>query len=147
MSIFKRQNKERIIIVGCSSFGSAVVDMFTDQNQNIVMIDKNEKALSKLSSSFKGFFIEGDATDIDLLDLAGAKDTDMLIAATNDDNTNIMIAQIAKHVFNIKKVITRVNDTSKQSSYNAMDIITISPIILSLNELKRISSEKEAKEA
>ncbi|WFR60053.1 NAD-binding protein [Anaerocolumna sp. AGMB13025] len=143
MSIFKKPNKERIIIVGCSSFGSALLEMFSEQNKSIIIIDKKESAFLKLSPNYKGFCMEGDATDIDMLDLAGANEADMLVAATNDDNSNIMIAQIAKQIFKIKKVIARINDTNKQSSYSNMDIITISPIILSLNEFKKIALDKE----
>jgi trk system potassium uptake protein TrkA len=147
MSIFKREKKENVIIVGCGRFGSSLATLLSEQNKNVTIIDMDENALIKLPPSYIGGTIEGDGTDIDLLELSGAKNTDTLIASTNDDVTNIMIAQIAKQVFQIKNVITTLYDLSKQSAYSNMDIITICPSILSVNEFKRMTLVKEKDEA
>ncbi|MDI6618933.1 MAG: NAD-binding protein [Clostridiales bacterium] len=88
--------------------------------------------------------MEGNGTDIDLLIFAGAKNADILVASTSDDNTNIMIAQIAKQIFRINRVIARIYDSSKQIAYNGMDIVSICPVTLSTNEFKRIVLCKES---
>ena len=93
MSIFKRQKKESIIIVGCGIFGSTLATMLSEQNKNVAIIDIDERTFRKLSPSYRGFSIEGDGTDIDLLTFTGAKNADILVASTKDDDTNIMIAQ------------------------------------------------------
>lgn len=144
MSFLKRQKKESIIIVGCGRFGSALATMLSEQNKSVAIIDIDERAFKKLSPSYGGFSIEGDGTDIDLLTSAGAKSADILVASTNDDDTNIMIAQIAKQVFGINRVITRIYDTTKQVAYNDMDIVSICPAILSVNEFERIILDKES---
>ena len=143
MSIFKKQIKEHVIIIGCGKFGSTLATLMSEQNKSVAIIDIDENAFTKLSSSYGGFSIEGDGTDIDLLDIAGAKNVDVLIASTNDDDTNIMIAQIAKQVYQIKNVITRIYDSSKQIAYDNMDIMSICPANLSLNEFNRIILDKE----
>jgi trk system potassium uptake protein TrkA len=137
MSFFKRQIKENIIIVGCGRFGSSLAMMLSEQNKNVSVVDINEKAFKSLSPSYRGLSIEGDGTDSDLLTYAGAKDADILVASTSDDDTNIMIAQVAKQIFGINKVIARVYDTSKQAAYNDMDIVSILPVLLSVNEFER----------
>lgn len=144
MNLFKRQRKESIIIIGCGRFGSTLATMLSEQNKNVSIIDIDEKAFRKLSQSYAGFSIEGDGTDIDLLTYTGAKNADILVASTDDDDTNIMIAQIAKHVFGINRVITRVYDTTKQIVYNDMNIMSICPAILSVNEFERIVLNRES---
>ncbi|MEN6317105.1 MAG: NAD-binding protein [Clostridiaceae bacterium] len=143
MNFFKKQKKENIIIIGCGKFGAALATILSEQNKNVAVIDIDEKAFSKLSPYYEGLSIEGDGTDIDLLTFAGAKNADILVASTNDDDINITIAQIAKQVFGINKVITRIYDTSKQIAYNDMDIVSICPVILSVNEFERIALNKE----
>ena len=146
MSILKRHKNESIIIVGCGRFGSTLATMLSEQNKSIAIIDIDKSAFAKLSPSFGGFSIEGDGTDIDSLEFAGAKNTDILIATTHDDNTNIMVAQIAKEVFHIKRVITRIYDASKKTAFNDMDIECICTADLSVNEFERILSNKESME-
>nr|WP_319488540.1 TrkA family potassium uptake protein [uncultured Caproiciproducens sp.] len=145
MKIFNREKRENIVIAGCGRLGSKLALNFCNQNDNVSIIDIDKEFFSRLSGSCVDCFIEGDATDTDILELAGIKAADVLIAATDDDNTNIMIAQIAKEYYKVKRVIARVEDTSKEASYNQSGIITICPLVLSLNELQRIfASEKEA---
>jgi len=144
MKIFNKEKRENIIIVGCGRFGSKLALNLMNQNDNVSIIDIDRESFSRLSELCVNCSIEGDATDTDILELAGIKTADVLIAATNDDNTNIMIAQIAKEYYKVKQVIARVEDTSKEASYDQSGIIVICPLLLSLNELQRIFTlEKE----
>lgn len=143
MSIFKKVKKEHIIIVGCGRFGSSIVEMLTEQNKSVVIIDIDESAFIKLPASFNLLSVIGDGADTDLLEIAGAKSADILIASTNDDDINIMIAQIAKQVYNIQTVIARINDSSKEVSFNDINITAIYPAILSANECCKIVADKE----
>lgn len=143
MNIFKRIKKERVLIIGCGRFGSTLATLLSEENKNVAVIDIDETAFRKLSSSYGGFSIEGDGSDVDLLILAGIKETDVLIACTDDDDTNIMIAQMAKSIFNISKVIMRLYDTSKQPAFSNMDIVSICPSFLSIREYINIMQGEE----
>jgi len=143
MSIFKKTKKEHIVIIGCGRFGATIAKMLTEQNKSVAVIDIDEDAFIKLSPSFNLLSIIGDGTDTDLLEIAGAKGADILIASTNDDDINIMIAQIAKQVFNVPTVIARIYDSSKEISFNDMNIISICPALLSANECCKIVVNKE----
>ena len=137
MHFLKREKSQNIIIVGCGRLGSSLATMMSEQNRNVTILDIDENSFRKLSSSYGGFTLEGDGADIDHLAYAGANLADVLIAATNDDDTNIMIAQIACQVFGIKTVLVRIYDTSKQVAYDDMNIISICPANLSIEEFKR----------
>ena len=138
MKLFSREKHEKVIIAGCGRFGSKLVSILADKNDNISIIDINEQSFSRLPTSLKYNWIEGDATDTDILEYAGIKTADVLVAVTNDDDTNIMIAKIAKEYYQVNQVIARIEDTSKEASYKQMGIITICPIVLSLNEFQNV---------
>jgi trk system potassium uptake protein TrkA len=144
MNIFKKQNKELAVIAGCGEFGSKIADFLQKKNMNVHVIDIDENSFSKLMPEFDGFTITGDATDIDLLEFAGVGKASLIIASTNDDNTNIMIGQMVKHLYNADEVVVRIYDPTKKFLCSDMDITSICPCVLSENEFKKIITDKES---
>ncbi len=148
MKIFNREKRESVIIVGCGRFGSKLAAILANQNDTVSIIDIDENSFSKLPDTYHEFCIDGDATDTDILELAGIKTADVLIALTNDDNTNIMVAQIAREYYKVNQVIAKIDDTSKEACYAQNGITAICPLLLSLNEFERIfKTEKEGRSA
>ncbi len=142
----KRKAKdEYIIIVGCGRLGSHIANIFSKKKKSIVVIDKKEEAFRRLGVDFSGFTIEADATEEDVLLEAKIDKADIVITVTDDDNTNIMVAQIAKKIFNVPKVIARIFDVKMKEFYEELDISILSPTILSANKFIDIV-EQEAKE-
>ncbi|MGM0379304.1 MAG: potassium channel family protein [Bacillota bacterium] len=138
------KNKERyIIIVGCGRLGSHLANSLSRAKQSVVIIDQNKESFSKLNNSFSGFKLEADAIEIDTLENAKINRADVVVTATNDDNTNIMIAQIAKKIYNVNHVIARLAEPSRKKVYQELEIETICPTILSAEEFKKIIVHKE----
>jgi trk system potassium uptake protein TrkA len=144
MNIFKKQNKELAVIAGCGEFGSKIAGFLQKKNMNVHVIDIDENSFSKLLPEFDGFTITGDAADIDLLEFAGVRKASIIIASTSDDNTNIMIGQMVKHLFSADEVVVRIYDPAKKFLCSDMDITSICPCVLSENEFKRIIIDKES---
>ncbi len=122
---------EYIIIVGCGRLGSHTANLFSKREKSVVVIDKESNAFRRLGVDFSGFTIEADAIEKDVLIEAKIDQADILIAVTDDDNANIMVAQIAKIIFNVPKVIARIFDATMKKFYEELDIDIISPTILS----------------
>lgn len=141
MEHFKKKKREYIIIIGCGRLGSTLASLLSDQNKNVTIIDINEKAFRRLPHSYGGFKIEGDGTDVDVLSSVTAKDADIFISATDDDDINIMAAQIAKQVFKIKKVVVRIQDHSKTVAYSDLGIESICPAKLSIKAFEEIIAQ------
>ena len=121
-----------IIIIGCGRLGGHLANALGESKRNsIVIIDKNEKAFERLKTSFSGFTIEANALEYDVLLGAKMEKANMVLVTTNDDNTNIMIAQIAKKIFNIEIVVARLIDPYRERVYAELGIDTISPTALS----------------
>ncbi len=120
-----------IIVVGCGRLGSLLASRLSGEGNSVVVIDQSSSAFKGLSSAFSGFEVEGDATELATLETAKIKQADCLLAVTNQDNINLMVAQVAKNIFNIPTVLARVFDPKREELYGEFGIETISPNQLS----------------
>ena len=125
-----------IVIIGCGKTGSAVADLLSKNGEDVVVIDKDNSAFNKLSPDFTGFTINGDATKVEVLLESKINKADMAIVTTEVDTVNSMVAQIAKDVYEVPKVIVKINEPDKATIYNNTDILTISPTDLFIDELR-----------
>jgi trk system potassium uptake protein TrkA len=120
-----------IIIVGCGRLGSILANQLSRQGSNVVVVDRDEAAFKNLSTEFSGFRVTGDAAELAVLHRAGIERADCLLATTRHDNVNLMVAQVARAVFRVAKVIARVFDPSREEVYGQFGIETICPTLLS----------------
>ena len=111
-----------IIIVGCGKVGGKLARLLADTGHNVVVIDKDSSSFQRLGSDFNGLTLTGDGFDVDLLKEAGAEQTDAFCTVTDNDNANIMSGQVAKKIFHIPKVITRINDIQYTHIYEELGI-------------------------
>ena len=141
MKLFSAKNfSEYSIIVGCGRLGANLANTLSDEGSNVLIIDKNKNAFRKLSPSFGGLAVTGDGTDSDVLQEAQIDKADVLVVVTNNDNVNVMIAQIAREIFKVKRVIARLYDPERECIYREFNIDTICPAVLSVKEINKILS-------
>ncbi|WP_099190304.1 potassium channel family protein [Tepidibacter mesophilus] len=140
---YRKKKNEYIIIIGCGRLGSHLATLLSKKGKSVVVIDRDQKSFERLKDSFSGFTIEADAIEKDTLLEAKIDKADVVVTVTNDDNTNIMIAQIAKIIYKVPKVIARLFEPSKQSIYEELGIETVCPTMLSALELKNTIVENE----
>lgn len=132
-----------IVIIGCGKTGSAVADLLSKNGEDVVVIDKNKRAFNKLSPDFTGFTINGDATEVEILLESKINKADMAIVTTEIDTVNSMVSQIAKDIYEVPKVIVKINEPDKAIIYRNTDILTISPTDLFIDELRdRLANEE-----
>jgi trk system potassium uptake protein TrkA len=114
-----------IIIVGCGRVGSQLAQILSSEGHNVVIIDKNPSAFKRLGTDFNGITIAGVGFDPEILKRAGIERADALAAVTNGDNSNIMVSQIAKKMYNVPRVITRIYDPLRADIYKKFGLNTI----------------------
>jgi trk system potassium uptake protein TrkA len=114
-----------IIIVGCGRVGSQLAQILSSEGHNVVIIDKNPSAFKRLGTDFNGITITGVGFDPEILKRAGIERADALAAVTNGDNSNIMVSQIAKKMYNVPRVITRIYDPLRADIYKKFGLNTI----------------------
>ena len=121
------KNSLYIVIVGCGRLGSSLANQLSRNNHSVVVIDSDEETFESLSPDFSGFRILGDATQLSVLNEIKLKDADVFFAATNEDNVNLMVAQVAFKLFHVPHVLARVFDPQREDVYNRLGIETICP--------------------
>ncbi|TMD32579.1 MAG: TrkA family potassium uptake protein [Chloroflexi bacterium] len=119
-----------IVILGCGRVGSTLATMLDRAGHTVSIIDFSSEAFRRLEPDFSGTTIMGNGVDEEILIRAGIKEADAFAAVTNGDNRNIMSSQIAKEIFNVKKVVCRIYDPIRESTYHELGLETISPTIV-----------------
>ncbi len=143
IQINKPKNENYTIIIGCGRLGANLANTLSDSNEDVLIIDKNKEAFRKLSPAFGGLTLNGDATDLDVLQEAQISNATAVIAVTNNDNANILVAQIAREMFHIERVIARLYDPEREYVYREFGIDTICPAVLSVKEIDKILSRPD----
>jgi trk/ktr system potassium uptake protein len=120
----------KIVILGCGRVGAALATMMDRAGHTVSIIDMSSESFQRLDAKFGGETIQGNGIDEEILISAGIKTADAFAAVTNGDNRNIMASQIAKEMFKVKKVVCRIYDPIRQSTYNELGLESISPTIV-----------------
>ena len=102
----------KIIICGAGQVGWQIAKHLSIENNDITVIDKDHELISRLTNALDVAGITGLASHPNILDRAGAKDTDMIIAVTLSDEVNMVICQVAHSLFSVPRKIARVRDQS-----------------------------------
>ena len=125
-----------IIVAGCRKVGSNLAIALAQEDHDVVVIDSDPENFRLLGSGFNGLTISGMPIDEDVLRSAGIEKADALAAVSNDDNMNVMITEVAKNIFHVPKVITRVYDPEREPVFNKMGITTICPTSLAVEKIR-----------
>jgi trk system potassium uptake protein TrkA len=135
---------KKAIIVGCGRVGSMVAQALVEKGWSVAVIDRNPDAFRRLPEDFPGKKIIGVAIDVDALKAARIEEADILLALTNGDNTNAMVAQMARDIFKVPRILARINDPLRAATYYELGIPTVcQTTIISNIILDRIFRESE----
>lgn len=124
-----------VVIMGCGRVGGLLATLLDEAGHNVTVLDVDPYSFRWLPKSFKGNALVGDGTDEDTLRKAGIENADTFVSVTQGDNRNVMAAQIAKHVFNVSKVVSRIYDPLREEMYHNLGLDTISPTTVSAKML------------
>jgi trk system potassium uptake protein len=126
----------KILIMGCGRTGARLAGLLDADGHQVTILDIDSYAFRRLPADFHGTALVGNGLDEDVLRRAGVADTQVFVAVSQGDNRNVMSAQIAKHIFNVERVVCRIYDPLRQEIFNNLDIETFSPTKLFAGLLK-----------
>src|SRR5438105_2313045 len=87
------------LVIGCGRVGSSIALQLDREGWEVTAVDEKEEALTRLGDHWSGGFVLGHGMDIEVLREAGIEEADAVVVATDGDNTNIVIGQVAQQRF------------------------------------------------
>ena len=117
-----------VVIVGCGRVGSTLGRELVAAGHTVAVIDRKSEAFSRLGESFSGQKIVGIGFDRDILIEAGIEKAGALAAVTNGDNSNILIARVAREEYGIERVVARIYDPKRAEIYERLGIATVATV-------------------
>jgi len=129
-----------VIVVGCGRVGSALALSLTESGHSVTVIDRKPEAFARLGAGFTGRTIAGIGFDRDRL--VGA-----LAAVTSGDNSNVLIARVARETFGLERVVARIYDPRRAAIYQRLGIATVATVAWTTERvLRRILPDEPAVE-
>ncbi len=117
----------KVVIMGCGRVGARLANLLDADGHSVAVLDTNSYSFRRLLPDFNGTALVGNGIDEEALKRAGIDEADVFLALTQGDNRNVMAAQIAKHIFNVPRVICRIYDPLRQELYSTLGLEAISP--------------------
>jgi trk system potassium uptake protein TrkA len=134
-----------ILIVGCGRVGSAVARTMLREGHEVSCLDEDPESHARLEvgldqgwEDLGGMFTVSAGLETDALVAAGIERADAFIASTDGDNTNIVIAQIAKRRYEVPTVIARILDPLRAEWYQQQGLQTICPTRVAIDMLESV---------
>ncbi|MDP4109285.1 MAG: TrkA family potassium uptake protein [Bacillota bacterium] len=110
------------IIIGGGKIGYYLLKTLSERGYGVVLVEKDENSCRRISEDINARVICGDGSDLDVLRDAGIDEAEIVAAVTGKDEENLVICEIAKAAFNIRKTIARVNNPKNISMFKALGV-------------------------
>jgi trk system potassium uptake protein TrkA len=133
----------RVIIMGCGRVGVQLALLLVEEGHQVVVIDYDANALTRLGPNFKGQKIVGVGFDKDILLKAGIERADAFAAASSSDNANIIAARIAHNIFHVPRVVARLFDPQRAEVYRRLGMLTISSTTWGAERIRELITSAE----
>jgi len=122
--------------MGCGRVGAQLAVLLDAEGHTVTVLDTDAYSFRRLPPDFGGTALVGNGLDQEALKRAGIEEADAFVVVTQGDNRNVMAAQIAKHIFNVPRVICRIYDPLRQELYQTLGLEAISPTTVFAQLLK-----------
>ena len=122
-----------VLITGGGKVGANLARTLLKMGHELTLIEQRADRFAQLEIEFEHNVMKGDATELHVLEKAGiARPPDLLVAATGDDEDNVIICQLAREKYGVLKTIARVNDPRNQVHF---DLLGISPTVCATSSI------------
>jgi len=126
-----------VVVVGCGRVGSRLAAELADEGHSVAVLDRHAASFSRLPERFSGTTVVGVGFDRDRLREAGIEQADALVAVTSGDNTNVLVARVARDAFGVERVAARIYDPHRAEIYERLGIPTVASVQWTTDRVKR----------
>jgi trk system potassium uptake protein TrkA len=126
-----------VIVAGGGKIGYYLTKTLVNEGYEVLLIEKDKKKVETYSERFGSVVLQGDACEAATLTAAGASRADVVVAATGDDEDNLVISQMAKKKFAVPRTIARINNPKNEEIFRLLGIdrtVSQTNVLLSLIE-------------
>ena len=123
----------KVAIAGAGSVGTAIAADLHAVGHHVLVFEQDPDLVERLRPSLDIEWVAADACEVSSLDAAGMADVDVVVAATGDDEDNLVISLLAKQEFAVPRVVARVNHPKNQWLFNeswGVDVSVSTPQLL-----------------
>jgi trk system potassium uptake protein len=117
-----------VVVVGCGRVGSTVARELEEAGHSVCVIDKRADSFKRLGASFTGRTLAGVGFDREVLTKAGIVADGAVMAVTSGDNSNILVARVARETFGVSRVVARIYDPKRAVIYERLGIATVASV-------------------
>ena len=126
-----------VVVVGCGRVGAQLSSRLEEEGHTVAVVDKNAKAFNRLAAGFAGSRVVGFGFDRDRLAEAGIDTAGAVAAVTSGDNSNIVVARIARETYGIERVVARIYDPRRAEIYQRLGINTVATVAWTTDQAMR----------
>lgn len=133
----------RFIIVGCGRMGAGLATVLDSRGHMVTVVDREQAAMEPIGRSFRGRKVIGNGMERRVLLEAGIERADALAATTNSDETNVVLARLARLIFQVPRVVARLYDPRKVEVYQRLGVHIVAPVPWAVNRFRELLSYSE----
>ena len=116
-----------IIVIGGGKVGFHLAKELVEANHEVLVIEQDGTRAKEIADELGDIVMEGDGCEASILDKAGTKRADILLAVTGDDEDNLVSCQVAKERFNVARTVARINNPNNEEIFRRLNVdITVS---------------------
>jgi trk system potassium uptake protein len=123
----------KVAIAGGGNVGTAIARDLMDKGHEVLVIEQDSDLVARMRIEVPVTWVAADACEVSSLDTAGLATSDVVVAATGDDEDNLVISLLAKQEFAVPRVVARVNNPKNQWLFNeswGVDVSVSTPQLL-----------------
>ena len=111
-----------IIIVGAGKVGYFLAKRLCQNKHGVSIVEKDKTTCEEIAKELEVLVIRGDGCDPQILEQAGAARADVVAAVTGDDEDNLIICQLAKELFRVRRTVGRVNNPYNEHTFSELGV-------------------------
>ncbi|HEY3413681.1 MAG TPA: TrkA family potassium uptake protein [Armatimonadota bacterium] len=113
-----------VIVIGGGKVGYYLTKTLARENHEVLLLEKDPRRAGEIRETLGDLVVLGDGCEVRTQEEAGMERADVVAAVTGDDEDNLVIAQIAKHRFQVPRSVARINNPKNQEVFKALGIDT-----------------------